>query len=191
MTAANGSRNRGRPDPVSLAPAREPAPIGTYQASPISSGSIEFISGYSAVSVSSCCGSTIPDTESRVQLQLDPDRPIVIGRQDDGIPPYLDPAYQSTRLVPGSGQPVVQSSTEGRDTYVSRAHFMLRGNAQGILLTNGVPRAGGGIRPPTNWTYMREPQCRVMEPGEEFLIEHGAGVVLQLPNHNILRICAA
>jgi hypothetical protein len=124
-------------------------------------------------------------------LQLDPDRPVVIGRQEEGIPPYLDPAYQSTRLVPGTGQSVVQSSSQGRDVYVSRAHFMLRGNAHGILLTNGVPRAGGGIRPPRNWTYMRAPQCRVMEPGEEYLIEHGAAVMLQLPNHNVLRICAA
>jgi hypothetical protein len=191
MTVVNGPQDRSLSNLVDLAPAREPAPIGTYETLPISSGTLELMSGYSALSVSSCGGSTIPDTESRVQLQLDPECPVVIGRQDHGIPPYLDPAYQSTRLVPGTGQPVVQSSSEGKDRSVSRAHFMLRGCSHGILLTNGVPRAGGGIRPPTNGTWMHEPQWRLMEPEEEFLIEHGTAVVLQLPNNNILRICAA
>jgi hypothetical protein len=191
MTAPNGIRDDGGADPIQLAPACEPAPIGTYAPGPTSSGSIEIMSGYSTLTLSSCPGSTIPETDSRIQLQLDPDHPVVIGRQEHGIPPYLDPAYRSTRLVPGSAQPVVRSGSEGRDICVSRAHFMLRGNAQGIMLTNGVPHAGGGIRPPTNWTYMHEPQCRIMEPGEEYLIEHGAAVTLQLPNHNVLRICAA
>ena len=190
MTVKNPPIGRKR-QPAEFSPLSELLPVDLDYGGPISHGTMELLSGGSAVSVSGCSGSTIPETESSVQLQLDPDRPVVIGRQDHGIPPYLDPAYQSTRLVPGTGQPVVRLFSEGRDILVSRAHFMLRGNAHGILLTNGVPRAGGGIRPPKNWTWMHEPQSRLLQPGEEYLIEHGTAVVLRLPNDNILRICAA
>jgi hypothetical protein len=86
---------------------------------------------------------------------------------------------------------VVRSSRDGRDVYVSRGHFTLRGDARGIVLTNGVPRIGGGIRPPITGTWMLEPSRRLMEPGEEYLIEHGAKVVLHLPNGTVVQICAA
>jgi hypothetical protein len=62
---------------------------------------------------------------------------------------------------------------------------------RGILLTNGVPRLGGGIRPPTNRTMLAAAaEWRAMEPAEEFLIENGAEVSLYLPNGTMLRICA-
>jgi hypothetical protein len=86
---------------------------------------------------------------------------------------------------------VVQSSHEGRDICVSRGHFTLRGDARGIVLTNGVPRFGGGIRPPLNGTWMLEPSWRLMDPGEEYRIEHGAQVVLCLPNGTVVQIGAA
>ena len=129
-------------------------------------------------------------TDLKVQLQLAPDCPVVIGRAEDGQPEYLDPAYRSTWLMPGTGQPIVRSASEGKDVCVSRAHFMLRGNVGGIMLTNGVPRAGGGIRPPMNGTWMLEPVFRLMDPGEDYQIEHGTAAVLHLPNGTVLRIYA-
>jgi hypothetical protein len=119
-----------------------------------------------------------------------PVRPIVIGRSESGIPEYLDPAYRTTRLVPGTGQAVVQSDSAGSDVYVSRGHFMLRGDSRGIVLTDGVPRLGGGIRPPRNRTWLWGTDWRLMDPGEEFLIEHGASVALRLPNGTVVQICA-
>jgi hypothetical protein len=86
---------------------------------------------------------------------------------------------------------VVRSSSEGKDLYVSRGHFMLRGDARGIVLINGVPKLGGGIRPPLNGTWLLDAGWRLMEPGEEYLIEHGATAVLYLPNGTAVRIRAA
>jgi hypothetical protein len=166
----------------------EPPPVGDRPAR--SSGTMETLSGGASLSTWSGDDLSVSDTDSKVQLQLAPDCPVVIGRWEDGSPPYLDTAYRSTRLVPGTGRPVVRSDSEGKDSCVSRAHFMLRGNASGIMVTNGVPRVGGGIRPPMNGTWMVEPSWRLMGPGEEYLIEHGAAVALHLPNGTVLRICA-
>jgi hypothetical protein len=126
-----------------------------------------------------------------VRLQLEPDRPAVIGRLEGKTPPYLDPSYRSTRVVPGTGQSVVRSGSEEPDVWVSRAHFMLRGDACGIVLTNGVPHVGGGIRPPANGTWLWNASRRRMDPGEELLIEHGATATLSLPNGTVVRIWAA
>jgi hypothetical protein len=176
-------------EPVAYAPLRDPhlVPVGDRPAP--SSGSMETLSG---AALSSWCDDevAVSRTGRKVQLQLAPDCPVVIGRLEDGLPPYLDPAYRSTRVVPGTGQPVVRSADEGKDVCVSRAHFMLRGCAGGIVLTNGVPHVDGGIRPPTNGTGLLEPTRRIMEPAEEYLIEHGAAVVLYLPNRTTVKICA-
>ena len=59
---------------------------------------------------------------------------------------------------------------------------MLRGSAQGILFVNGVPRRGGGIRPPRNGTKMLAPANRPMDPGEEYMIEKGTAIKIRLPN---------
>jgi hypothetical protein len=151
---------------------------------------LEILSGDTAISLWGGPETAKSETDSQVRLQLEPDRPVVIGRQEGKTPPYLDPSYRSTRVVPGTGQSVVQSSREGPDTWVSRAHFMLRGDARGIVLTNGVPRVGGGIRPPMNGTWLWDAGWRRMDPGEEYLIEHGATAALSLPNGTVVRIRA-
>jgi len=67
---------------------------------------------------------------------------------------------------------------------------MLRGSINGILLLNGVPRRGGGIRPPKNGTVMLEPDHRAMDDGEEFLIERGAVAKFRLPNGTVILLRA-
>jgi hypothetical protein len=59
---------------------------------------------------------------------------------------------------------------------------MLRGSVQGILFVNGVPRRGGGIRPPMNGTKMLAPANRRMGRGEEYMIEKGTAIKIRLPN---------
>jgi hypothetical protein len=138
--------------------------------------------------------STIPDagTSPRVRLCLAPGRSVVVGRADEHHHvPYLDPAYQSTTVVPGTGQTVLRFDGREKDTHVSRSHFTLRGSeGGGIVLTNGVPGVDGGIRPPTNWTCLLAPEWRVLDPGEELLIERGGVVVIQLPNDCVLQLAA-
>lgn len=124
------------------------------------------------------------------RLSLQPDRPVIIGRSEGYPVPYLDPAYQATAVMPGSGQRVL-TGAKHHDCSVSRGHFMLRGAGGGILLVNGVPHVGGGIRPPTNGTWLLAPQRRHLEPGEEYRIEGGSSVVLQLPNGAQIQIGAA
>src|SRR5262249_19996294 len=123
-------------------------------------------------------------------LRLLPDSPVVVGRFHGRVPPYLDPAYQPTTIVPGTGQEVLHSGGCGTDLCVSRAHFMLRGVLRGMLYVNGVPRRGGGIRPPLNGTHLVAPQGRGLSPGEEYLIESGTGMIVRLPNGTELRIDA-
>jgi hypothetical protein len=171
-------------------PLRDPDLPGADPDASISFGSMETCSGDTGLSLWGGFGSTSADTASKVKLQLEPDRPVVIGRWDNGLPPYLDPSYRSTTIMPGTGQAVVRSATDKTDMCVSRAHFMLRGNSAGIVLTNGVPSAGGGIRPPTNGTWIVQPCCRLMGPAEEYQIENGAAVSLCLPNQTVVRICA-
>ncbi|AWM40648.1 hypothetical protein GobsT_08250 [Gemmata obscuriglobus] len=103
--------------------------------------------------------------------------------------PYLDPAYRATRLVPGSGQSVLMNGEH--DLSVSRGHFTLRGAGGGaVVFTNGVPAAGGGVRPPTNGTWLVSPQRRPLDPCEEVHIEPGEAVVVCLPNGCTLQLAA-
>ena len=111
---------------------------------------------------------------------------MVIGRQEGGEIEYLDPRYHPTQLLPNSSQRVVTSIGRGADICVSRGHFMLKGSLHGILLLNGVPRRGGGIRPPRNWTMMLEPDHRMMKQGEEYMIERGAATKIRLPNDTVI-----
>lgn len=175
--------------PAECGPLVDPNPMKLGDRPTFSGGSIEIIGGAADLG----CWSA-PDTavqfESKVLLNLSPERPAVIGRSNGPRPPYLEPSYCPTRIVPGTDQSVVPSGSEYRNEFVSRAHFMLRANAQGIMLTNGVPRLGGGIRPPMNGTWIEAPERRCMEPGEDYLIEHGAAVAIHLPNCVVVRICA-
>lgn len=131
-----------------------------------------------------------PESGREVQLQLSPDSPVIIGRQDGGEIEYLDPRYQSSPIMPGSGQTILQHDGTRGDIYVSRGHFMLRGHAGGILFTNGVPRRGGGIRPPRNWTQLLAPQHRMLSPAEEIVIGRDDQVTIALPNGTRLTIRA-
>ena len=130
------------------------------------------------------------DTAPERRLRLSPNRPAIIGRAEGWHVPYLDPAYMATTVVPGTGQTVLLDGGRGADISVSRGHFMLRAAAEGILLVNGVPKVGGGIRPPINGTYLLSPQNRKMEPAEEYMIVRGEGVVLFLPNQAQIQITA-
>jgi hypothetical protein len=123
-------------------------------------------------------------------LQLAPDSPVIVGRSDGRAPEYLDPAYRPTRIVPGTGQAVLHSGGHGTDRHVSRAHFMLQGVPGGIVFVNGVPRRGGGIRPPLCGTLLVAPVGRVLSQGEKYLIESGTAMVVRLPNGTELRIDA-
>lgn len=135
----------------------------------------------------------IPDREGRTEyaIRLTPDRPVVVGRSEGDPPEYLDPAYRPTRMVPGTGQGVLHSGGLGTDRYVSRGHFMLRAvEGGGILFVNGVPRRGGGIRPPMNGTHLIAPDGRDLDPGEEYRIAAGTRIIVLLPNGSRLRIQA-
>ncbi len=153
-----------------------------------SDGSLEILSG-GEVTVWS---TIFPGRDGRPEydLRLIPDRPVVVGRSEGEPPEYLDPAYRPTRIVPGTGQGVLHSSGTRSDLYVSRAHFMLRAIASGILFVNGVPRRGGGTRPPVNGTHLVVPDDRDLDPGEEYLIASGTRIIVLLPNGSTLRIQA-
>jgi hypothetical protein len=129
-------------------------------------------------------------TKNELTLQLEPDQCVVIGRQEGGRIEYLDPRYQPTQMLPNSSQRVVTTLNRESDICVSRGHFMLRGSVAGILFVNGVPRPGGGIRPPMNGTKMLEPVGRWLDQGEEYLIEKGSAIKLRLPNGTIILLCA-
>jgi hypothetical protein len=153
-----------------------------------SPGGISVVSGSHLTAWSSLALTAHSQTEYEIRLM--PDSPVVVGRCHGLLPPYLDPAYRPTTIVPGTGQPVLHSGGYGTDIRVSRAHFMLRGVSRGILFVNGVPRRGGGIRPPLNGTRLVAPEGRALSPGEEFLIESGTAMVVRLPNRTELRIDA-
>ncbi len=133
-----------------------------------------------------------PDRDDRpgYALRLTPDHPVVVGRSEGGAPEYLDPAYRPTRIVPGTGQGVLHSCSTGSDLFVSRGHFTLRAIDGGILFVNGVPRRGGGTRPPVNGTHLVAPDDRDLDPGEEYLIASGLRIIVLLPNGTSLRIQA-
>jgi hypothetical protein len=153
-----------------------------------SPGGISVLSGSPLTTWSSLPLSACSQTEYAIRLM--PDSPVVVGRYHGLVPPYLHPAYRPTRIVPGTGQAVLHSAGYGTDIRVSRAHFMLLGVSRGILFVNGVPRRGGGIRPPLNGTRLVAPEGRVLSPGEEYLIESGTAMVVRLPNRTELRIDA-
>jgi hypothetical protein len=153
-----------------------------------SPGGITVVSGSPLTTWSSL--PLIAHGQTEYALRLMPDSPVIVGRQHGHVPDYLDPVYQPTRIVPGTGQEVLHSGGYGTDLRVSRAHFMLRGASRGILFVNGVPRAGGGIRPPLNGTRLLAPEGRRLSPGEEYLIKSGTTMVVRLPNGTEIRIDA-
>jgi len=150
----------------------------------ISSLSMSFLGG-PAVSVWSAPDTSRPgNTQAELKVELQPNKPIVIGRKNGGQIEYLDPQYQPTPMMPGSARTILTSKEE--DIAVSRGHFMLKGSPLGIYLVNGVPRRGGGIRPPVNGTLLLEPVHRWMDKGEEYLIERGASAKIRLPNGTVI-----
>jgi hypothetical protein len=153
-----------------------------------SDGSISVLSGGELTLWSSVFPST--GDRTKYEFQLTPDRPVIVGRSEGHAPPYLDLAYRPTRIVPGTGQNILHSGGRGSDMRVSRGHFMLRAVREGIVFVNGVPRRGGGLRPPLNGTRLVKPVGRALWPSEEYLIESGDGIVVQLPNGSDLRIQA-
>jgi hypothetical protein len=136
-----------------------------------------------------CVGDDTLQPDGECKLQLAPGMAIVIGRQEGGPFEYLDPDYSPTRILPNTGRPVVRSH-EGRDNWVSRGHFTLFGAAQGIRFLNGVPKAGGGVRPHTNWTWLLGPVHTLIDKGAELLIERGKSITIGLPNNTIVVIGA-
>ncbi len=153
-----------------------------------SPGGISVLSGSPLTAWSSNALTACSQTEYAIRLM--PDSPVVVGRCHGSLPPYLDPAYRPTSIVPGTGQAVLHSGGYGTDVRVSRAHFMLVGASRGILFVNGVPRRGGGIRPPLNGTRLIAPEGRVLSPGEEYVIRSATAMVVRLPNRTELRIDA-
>lgn len=126
---------------------------------------------------------------ARTTLEINCNQHVVIGRQQGGTVEYLDPRFQPTRFMPNSVQALPLRGDE-TDRWVSRGHLMLQARSGGILLINGVPRPGGGIRPPVNRTFMLRPDHRYLKPGEEFLIETGKTARIRLPNGTVLSIRA-
>lgn len=130
------------------------------------------------------------DERPEYALKLEPDCPVVVGRSNGGVPPYLDPAYHPTRIVPGTGRSVLHSGGRGTDRMVSRGHFTLHAIPGGILFVNGVPRRGGGLRPPLNGTWLIAPEGRALDPEEEYPIESGTCIIVGLPNGSEIQINA-
>jgi hypothetical protein len=129
-------------------------------------------------------------TASQTQLLLHPDRPVVIGRQQGGEVPYLDPHYVPTHILPDTGRSVLTEAGHGKDRTVSRGHFLLRADLEGIVLLNGVPRREGGVRPPLNGTWLLEPEYRKLADGEQYLIRRGQSIRIHLPNGTVVQINA-
>lgn len=130
------------------------------------------------------------ETTGEYTLCLAPNDAAVIGRQEGGEISYLDPAFRPTQMVPGGQHPIVASVAGEKDLRVSRGHFMLKGAVGGIVFVNGVPRRGGGIRPPINGTVMLEPEHRPMIEAEELQIDRGTSLRVRLPNELIVLIVA-
>ncbi|QJW95910.1 hypothetical protein [Frigoriglobus tundricola] len=133
----------------------------------------------------------LPGAFAELALCLAPERLVVVGRSTGRSPvPYLDPAYRATPVLPDTQQTVLMGD-DHTDGWVSRAHFTLRGAADGgVVFTNGVPGAGGGVRPPTNGTWLVAPAVRALGPGEEVRIGCGETVTIRLPNHCVLQLKA-
>jgi len=133
---------------------------------------------------------TTSKTDSLIKLQLQPGQQVVIGRQEGGELEYLDPRFTPTQIVPQTGRPILAHHGAEQDMFVSRGHFMLCGARGGIVLTNGVPRRGGGIRPPRNWTKLLYPEQRLLTPAEELWIGPGDMARISLPNDTVISIQA-
>ena len=133
----------------------------------------------------------VPDSIAELALCLAPERLLVVGRSTGRSPvPYLDPAYRPTPILPDGNRSVLWGHDES-DNWVSRAHFTLRGApGGGIVFTNGVPQAGGGLRSPLNGTKLLLPAVRWLDPGEEVLIGFGEAVAIRLPNRCVLQLRA-
>jgi hypothetical protein len=173
-----------RPSPE-VVPGRTPAPdTGEPSSCTISSD------GGPGVTIWSVPGARTSPQTGEVRLQLSPDAPVIVGRQNGGEIEYLDPRYVPTPIMPGARRTILQRDGQHRDLYVSRGHFMLRGGCGRMLLVNGVPRRGGGIRPPKNWTQLLAPQHRLLLPEEELVIERGDHITIRLPNDTRLTIQA-
>jgi hypothetical protein len=162
--------------------------VAPDQSGSISSASLRITPGSSLTLWS--ISDTAHATDLEYQVQISPDRPVIVGRSDGYEVPYLDTAYRATRVVPGSGQNVMRQDGQGHDICVSRGHFMLRAHPGGVVFVNGVPRRGGGIRPPRNGTKLLAPTYRQLDPEEAYLIEHGQAAVFHLPNGAEIRIDA-
>jgi hypothetical protein len=132
-----------------------------------------------------------PHGRTELELGLAPGRLVVIGRAtSENTVPYLDPVYRATTMVPDTNRSVLLGN-DWTDNHVSRAHFTLRGAAGGaVVLTNGVPQAGGGIRPPMNGTILMSAGARRLEPAEEVLIRCGEVIAIRLPNDCVLQLKA-
>jgi hypothetical protein len=135
-------------------------------------------------------GTALVETSSQVALLIPESQYVVIGRQEGGQIEYLDPRFRPTQVVPQTGQPVVTQLGDGADRFVSRGHFTLGARAGGLVLLNGVPRRGGGVRPPKNGTVLLSPEHRYLAPGEEFVIAPGEMARIRLPNSTVISIHA-
>jgi hypothetical protein len=174
---------------VDCPPIPEIAPLPHDRGADSTSLSLSIVEGPTVI-LWSAATTTAGKTQQELKLQLQPDQSVVIGRQEGGEIKYLDPRYQPTTMLPNCSRPVVNSFRHGIDRTVSRGHFMLKGYLHVILLLNGVPRRGGGIRPPLNGTVMLEPLHRSMDEGEEHRIERGASAKIRLPNGTVILLCA-
>jgi hypothetical protein len=125
-----------------------------------------------------------PSARSRSQtdLQLQPGKPVVVGRQHGGEVPYLDQNYVPTDVVPEIGRSILTHGGDGPDRCVSRGHFLLKAVAGGVALINGVPSRQGGFRPPLNGTWLLAPVRRRLHDGEAYLIRQGESAQIELPN---------
>ena len=126
-----------------------------------------------------CLGAVDTKTED-YPVGLAHGKGLVIGRQEGGGTEYLDSRFRPTQRMPGTYQRVVVDAHRPGDNFVSRGHFTMIGSPFGIIFVNGVPRRGGGIRPPVNWTQMIEPQQRTMAPGERFVV--APGTIIKITN---------
>jgi hypothetical protein len=141
--------------------------------------------------ITSTCSVTISDRSSVRETETDSEdyllglahgKGIVIGRKEGGGTEYLDPRFQPTQFMPGNGQRVVVDCCGTEDICVSRGHFTLIGSPVGIIFVNGVPRRGGGIRPPLNGTDLIEPEQRKILAEEHIVVKPGESIKIRLPN---------
>jgi hypothetical protein len=143
----------------------------------------------------SISGATLPHgAETKTEehpVTLAHGKGLVIGRLEGGRPPYLDPRFRTTQRMPGNGQRIVVNSYGGADGSVSRGHFTLIGSPFGIIFVNGVPRIGGGSRPPMNGTQLIEPVRRTLGQGEKIVVSAGMAIRIRLPNQVEVEIAAA